>query len=278
MTTYQPTTEWQLHAGAGLGPKWRRYRSRYRASTTSRSSAACSAPSAPKRASPSRYAELRVETTLFYNHLTGLLVPDLFLMCSGNSDEPFCENDGSIPRGQVDAYGVELFAKREVSAELSGWLSYTLGFADGESSSGYEFTPSFDVRHVGNLVVQWNMGAGFSVGGRVHYRSGKVASDSGVVGFSDVVTGESGAVPYNIERRLPGFFRVDAQIIYAWTNSWSRMRISLEWMNLTLSREPLDIGCDEELSSSSVIPTSVNCHVEYAPAIFFPNIGLRAEL
>jgi hypothetical protein len=85
-------------------------------------------------------------------------------------------------------------------------------------------------------------------------------------------------LPYVREQRLPGFFRADAQVIYAWTNSWSRMRVSLEWMNLTLSEEALQLNCDEPYDAMG-FPTGGEpvCEVEYAPAIFFPNIGIRAE-
>ena len=279
VTTYQLSPMWRAHAGAGLGhqvaalpialPGFNDV-ALERGLQTSVSTEAGVAFT-PR-------TELRFETTFFYNQLSGLLLPDLFIMCSDNNDEMFCGSDGSIPRGSVDAYGIELFAKRDASEELSGWLSYTLGWADGESASGYEFTPSFDVRHVGNLVVQWRMGAGFSVGGRAHYRSGKVATDRVEYYDKGPVTELDNLYIYNAERRLPGFFRADAQLIYAWTNSWSRMRVSLEWMNLTMTREALDINCDtpgDELFNPSGV---VTCETEYAPAIFFPSLGLRAEM
>jgi hypothetical protein len=211
------------------------------------------------------FPTLRFDVELFYNHLTGLLLPDLFLDCvdGGISDADDCPNDGSLPRGDVDAYGIELFIKRDASHTLSGWLSYTLGWADGHSAYGGSFTPSFDVRHVGNLVLQWQLGAGFSLGGRLHYRSGKVVRDYEV---------DASFVRLRlIEERLPAFFRADAQLIYGWTTSWGRMRTSLEWMNVTLSEEAIGLTCEPtELGGRS-------CEVEYAPAIFFPSLGLRGE-
>jgi hypothetical protein len=274
VTTYQPDPEWQLHAGGGLGHQVAALpialpgfndvaleRGLQRSISTEAGIAYLPT------------LDWRLESTLFYNHLTGLLVPDLFIDCADSGDAPLCDTDGSIPRGQVDAYGLELFLKRNANAWLSGWLSYTLAWADGESERGTEFTPSFDVRHVGNLVLQWNMGKGFSLGGRAHYRSGKVASES----VFDPLRDPSDVVYFRYERRLPAFFRADAQLIYAWTNSWAKMRVSLEWMNLTLSREALDVTCNEH-SSVNGMSTQTDCGIEYAPAIFFPSLGLRAEL
>jgi hypothetical protein len=55
------------------------------------------------------------------------------------------------------------------------------------------------------------------------------------------------------------------------------MPVSLEWMNLTLSREALDVVCEQEVSPNGITMHS-GCGVEYAPAIFFPSFGIRAEL
>lgn len=272
VTTYQPVPEWQLHTGAGVGHQVAALpialpgfndvaleRGLQRAISTEAGVAYLPT------------IDWRLETTLFYNHLTGLLIPDLFIDCADEGQATLCDSDGSIPRGQVDAYGLELFIKRNANAWLSGWLSYTLAWADGQSERGAEFTPSFDVRHVGNLVLQARLGAGFSLGGRAHYRSGKVASES----VYDPLRDATNTIYFRYERRLPGFFRADAQLIYAWTNSWARMRVSLEWMNLTLSREAIDVTCDQQPSG---LPTGTPCKVEYAPAIFFPSLGIRAEL
>ena len=71
------------------------------------------------------------------------------------------------------------------------------------------------------------------------------------------------------ELRLPWFARVDLQVAYGWTTSWGRMRVSLEWMNVTLAEEPVDIQC-------AGVPRE--CRTIYLPAIFFPNLGVRGEI
>ena len=74
------------------------------------------------------------------------------------------------------------------------------------------------------------------------------------------------------EQRLPPFFRLDVQISYGWRPDWGRMRLTLEWLNATLSREPIALECDWE--TFMVRP---RCGVDYTPAIFVPNLALRAE-
>jgi hypothetical protein len=70
------------------------------------------------------------------------------------------------------------------------------------------------------------------------------------------------------ERRLPGFSRVDVDVSYAWQPSWGRMRVALEWFNLTMSREAQQLRCDNQPR---------RCEVDYIPAIFFPNLSVRGE-
>jgi hypothetical protein len=68
---------------------------------------------------------------------------------------------------------------------------------------------------------------------------------------------------------MPLFARLDLELAYAWTTWWGRMRIALEWFNATLAREPSEIVC-------AGVPR--RCQVEYLPAIFVPNLGLRGEI
>jgi hypothetical protein len=100
----------------------------------------------------------------------------------------------------------------------------------------------------------------------LHYRSGK-ARNARIEDSSG-----SDLVRLPIVRRLPGFFRADARLAYGWGTSWGRMRLALEWFNLTMSREATDLECELPTTSGSV-----ECHVQYAPAIFFPNLGLHAQ-
>jgi outer membrane receptor protein involved in Fe transport len=175
-------------------------------------------------------------------------------------------NRKASPRSSVWAYGLEVFLRRSPSKALSGWISYTLGWADARSDRGYAFTPNFDIRHVLNLVLQYRLGGGFGLGGRIFYRSGKVASHTFV---------RQELIHY--EQRLPGFLRADASLAYSWDTHWARLRLALEWLNLSLAREATDIDCQDGVQTGSNPLSATPCKVHFAPPIFFPNLGLRAQ-
>jgi hypothetical protein len=218
--------------------------------------------------------ELRFETTIFYNHMTNLLFLDTLFDCESTFG-PSCDVD-AFPRATADAYGWEVFLQRPSQHPLSGWLSYTLGRGVARGPSGRDFTPAFDVRHVANLVLQYDLGSGFRAGILLLYRSGRMASRTTLDVTSGTVTpdGMTATPPFSrIERRLPGFFRADALIAYRWDTHWGRMRLALEWMNLTFSREAFDLKDCYDLPEE----LSAECGFEYTPAIVVANLGLRAE-
>lgn len=158
------------------------------------------------------------------------------------------------------SYGAELFLKRPVDEDVSGWVSYTLAWSTVDDVAGVPYTPTWDVRHVGNAVVQWKIGGGFSAGARVQARSGKVNGEF-LIDDSQMLARDT--------HRLPWFVRLDAQIAYAWQPSWGRMRVSLEWFNTTFAQEPIDTVC-------TGMPRT--CRTIYIPAIVFPNLGVRGEI
>jgi hypothetical protein len=208
--------------------------------------------------------DTRLELQAFVHQYRDLLFTDVIFL--GERVDQLCEHavTTQCPEApdRVDAlaYGAEVFVRRAPEERLSGWISYTLAFADVDDIFGLPYTPTWDVRHVGNVVAQWDIVGGLSAGLRLHARSGKV--------HTEYVLAESFQLGRE-ELRLPWFFRLDAQVAFAWTNSWGRMRVALEWFNTTLSREPQEIRCDGEPRT---------CRTEYLPAIFFPNLSVRGEI
>jgi len=218
-------------------------------------------------------AAFRFESQLYAQHLSNAILPDLALdqtdACAGLPDSVAAATarcNGGYPRAKVWAYGLELFLRRDVSEVLSGWINYTLGWARARGSDGKSFSPTFDVRHVLNLVLQYRLPKGFSAGVRVQYRSGKVASQ---------LFQRAQEIVY--QQRLPGFFRTDLQLSYGFRPSWGSLRVSLEWFNVTLSREATDIVCHDGVGIGMDPTAATPCGVQRAPALFFPNLGVRAE-
>ncbi|HEX4351966.1 MAG TPA: TonB-dependent receptor, partial [Polyangiales bacterium] len=206
---------------------------------------------------------LRVELQLFYHRYRNLVFTDTLLLRDAIAD--LCGAGSTIDCAGLKAptridgssYGFELFLRRPITESLSGFISYTLAFSPISDVVGLHYTPSWDVRHVLNVVLQWQIGAGFSAGARAFIRSGKSNGEYTIEG--DMLA--------RMEERLPWFARVDLEAAYAWPTSWGRMRVALEWFNVAMAREPEGADCNY----------LTGCHTVYLPAIFFPNLSFRAE-
>ncbi|MDH5672519.1 MAG: TonB-dependent receptor [Myxococcales bacterium] len=188
---------------------------------------------------------LEVESQLFYHHYTDLLLPELYAPDDGDS----------APSVDASSYGIELFVRRSLRESLSGFISYTLAWAEAhESPGGRSFSPEFDIRHVLNLVAQYRFDLGLTFGGRLHARSGRP--------FNRFDVGTSPTY----ELRLPPFVRLDARLGYNFSTDFAQMHAYVEWLNVTLARERLGAEC-----------FFGSCQVQTAPPIYFPNLGVRAE-
>jgi hypothetical protein len=216
----------------------------------------------------------RLQTQVYLQRFNDMIFPDLAIeqindcrnLPPGVAQLTTHCNEG-YPRSSAWAYGLEALLRRQASKHLSGWISYTLGWARARADSGFAFDPSFDVRHVANFVLQYRFDDHWSAGARAQYRTGKIASHTFLR-----------AEPIRYEQRLPGFFRADLEVSYAWFPKWGRLRVALEWLNVTLAREPSDIACRDGVNVGANPLTATPCTVTYAPAIFLPNLGVKAEL
>jgi TonB dependent receptor len=178
----------------------------------------------------------------YVHHYENLLLPEL-LQDAAVPDDP--------PLVSANAYGIEMMLKRDMSEQISGWISYTLAGAVADSGDLVgEFKPDFDVRHVLNTVLSWRVWRGLKLGGRMQARSGRVVEQ-----LNPAYT-----------QRLPWFVRVDARVGYSWRARFAAMTAYFEWLNITARREYLDADC--------LLGT---CRAKAAPVITLPNIGLRAE-
>jgi hypothetical protein len=211
---------------------------------------------------------LRGELQFYAHRYADLLFPELALEKAASCDDApwamVCEDPAPYPRATALAYGMELMLRSSARERLSGWLTYTLARATAESDAGFAFTPRFDMRHVGNLVLRYRVFDGFSVGGRAFARSGQVITQVAETG-------------QRVARRLPEFYRFDARAAYTWTASFAELELSLEWLNLGFAREPLGFSCGLDVTTAHRPPPDDTCRVRYAPALVLPNVGLRAQ-
>ncbi len=214
---------------------------------------------------------LHAELQLFVHRYENLVFSDFFALLA---TEPVCDpivgtcaQPTFSPRTNGLSWGGELLVAIAPGQPVSGWLSYTLAWASTDPIAGVAFRPSYDVRHVANLVLRWELGAGFSLGARIHVRSG------GPRGVFYADFREPAAPLRRHEQELPGFYRADAQAAYAWDAGWCRFRFVLEWLNVTIADEATGIDCERD--GNGLVRA---CRAISAPPIFAPNIGLRMEL
>jgi hypothetical protein len=97
----------------------------------------------------------------------------------------------------------------------------------------------------------------------MHYRSGKSAVNT----ICDTPQGRY----ERIETRLPPFFRADVFVSYSF-ETFAPTTITAGVQNVTFSREATKRDCVFDRT------ITVQCAIDYQPAIVLPNVGLRVEL
>jgi hypothetical protein len=227
--------------------------------------------------------DVRFETRGYLNVYRDLRFVDIFTDLE-ISDNPA---NGPIPAGQLDdaadgrSYGFEVLLQRPFDVGLSAIASYTLGFNDltttaflfDGTSQTLDYTPSYDVRHVINAALAWQAKFGLILSARVFTRSGRAEGWLWLDPFG---------VARQYVQRVPWFTRLDLMIAYEWAKPGRRMRVSLEWINVTQARDAQQIdSSNPNLAPLSPCRTrwgepSAPCPIEFTTAIWFPNLSFRA--
>ena len=130
-------------------------------------------------------------------------------------------------RSKGRAYGAEVFLRRRLTERLGGFFTYTLSRSE-RTVAGETFPSGFDRTHVMNAAVSYDLGRGWTAGGRFVFYSGTPVQQT---------TRTSVTRPDHVEREPP-FFRLDLRGEKRWTLSetaWIAMVV--EVMNATLSKE-----------------------------------------
>ena len=226
---------------------------------------------------------LELEAAYFRHLYRDVVYLELILDCEGNTDpqlaqgvgfgprsESICREVG-LPTGDGLTHGFELYLKRDLTERVSGLVSYTLSFADAVAADGTPFVPQADVRHLLNAVLRFDLGAGFALGMRMHFRTGKMAVNT--------LFNSTTRRFEHIHARLPSFFRADARASYTWGVSFGKLEVSVGVQNLTASAEATNRDCVVDVTGDLSGPeVPIICQVDYQPAILLPNLGIRAEL
>jgi outer membrane receptor protein involved in Fe transport len=205
-------------------------------------------------------ASFRAETKFFFHLYDHMLSVDAIendqIACDQGPGS--CGETDTFARMSAYAYGAEFLLRRSYKERFSGWLAYTLSKADGHTESGRPLTPSFDVRHVANLVLQWRISRGVHASMRGYAQSGRFP-------FAASTSDDP-----QQRQRLPMFVRGDLQVSRLWARRWGELRFTFDWLNFTLQREPTGWKCPEAHEPQRA------CKVQYSPfPVTIPMLGVR---
>ena len=119
--------------------------------------------------------------------------------------------------GRRASYGLEAIIKREISEKAYGWLSYTFSQSRQTDRDGDDWYPTaFDQPHVLNAVASYKPGAGFELGAKLQFASGR--PDEKVIGstfdadcgcYKPVSTGSRSV-------RVDDFVQLDVRVERVW--------------------------------------------------------------
>jgi hypothetical protein len=225
--------------------------------------------------------ELSFEARGYLNLFRDLRFVDVFTNPE-ISDDPA---SGPFPAGSLDdsadgkSYGLEMLFRRPFGLGFSTLVSYTLAYSDLSAtallfdapSQSVDYTPSYDVRHVMNGALAWQADFGLVLSARLFARSGRAE------GW--LWRDPSGQVQQYVQR-VPWFVRVDAEIAYQWAKPGRRMRISLEWINISQARDSQEVDTSVPTAPFECrirwgVP-SEPCPIKFTRAIWYPNLSFRA--
>ena len=182
-------------------------------------------------------------------------------------------NDCVTPTVRGRAYGLEVLLRRPFTERFTAWVSYTLSRSTRQARppGGNEPTmviPSeYDRTHVVSAAASYELGKDWRIGGRLFAYTGRPYTQYSLA---------TPVVPFN-DRRLPGFFRIDARLEKAWKiGEGDRIALVLEGINVTLNKEVVSATCNAPAGPSAVGVGAINaCTFESIGPITIPSIGVE---
>lgn len=128
--------------------------------------------------------------------------------------------------------GAELMLRRRPGGWFHGWLSYTVQrveqrLDDAELGTGPWVRSALEQNHLLNAALSLRLPGRWSVGGRLHYTSGRLEGVDAV-----------GLVADARRRRLDGFVQLDLRVEYRWVADLFEGSAWLDVVNVTHAAEP----------------------------------------
>jgi TonB dependent receptor len=194
-------------------------------------------------------AGIHASATLFHNVFLNLSDP----LSTSRLDDNLQQLGDGQKRTQGRSFGVELALRRNISARLSGVLSYTLSRSE-RSVYRVQGPALFDRTHVLNLALSYDLGNGWRLGARGLLYSGLPA----LVAYPKAAE--------NPPRSKP-FWRVDWRVEKRWQlTGTTAVACIAEVLNTTLNKEVLEESCN-----------AYACRSEGIGPVTIPSLGVEAN-
>jgi TonB family protein len=164
----------------------------------------------------------------------------------------------SVSGGQR-AEGVELFLQRDFTERLGGFVSYTLSRSDTTLGAA-TYESLWDRTHLLSVVLGYDLGGGWRVGGRFFFESGR--SYTVLCPTPNCAPAQAGPPIYSVTDKIPPFFRLDARIERRWTfpgGQW--LGATFECFNALDKAEPIggnyspESGLTIRMQSPIILPS-----------------------
>jgi hypothetical protein len=157
--------------------------------------------------------------------------------------------------------GAELLLRRAFTERLAGFISYTLARTEEELPSGRIVRAPGDRTHLLSVVLGYDLGGGWRVGGRFFFESGAP--------YSCQASGCSpggGASGYVVAGELPPFYRLDVRVEKRWFFAGGRwLAGTLECFN----------ALDKAEASGATYSSQQGLGYNYQSPIILPTVGVE---
>lgn len=173
--------------------------------------------------------------------------------------------------GSGNAKGLEFMARlNQGSGRLSGWIAYTLSRSTRRDAPNEpEHLFQYDQTHNLTVVGSYDLGKGFTLGGRFRFTSGLPLTPyvGGVVDADAGVYAPVSGPSYS--SRLPSFHRLDLRLEKAWKlGASARISAYLDVQNVTNASNPEGLSYRYDYAA----------HRPVSGLPILPILGLRGEL
>jgi TonB family protein len=179
-------------------------------------------------------AQISVETTAFYTTSTDL---------AARSASPSPALAQALEQtGSGRSYGAQVLVRKDLSAHVFGWLSYSIIRSERQDAPGDRWRLfDFDQTHVLTALASYAIGGGFEAGARFRYATGFPRTP--VTGAYFDVRTDTWQPMFGVQNtiRIPPFASLDLRVSKLFKIGKTELEVYLEAQNATNRQNPEEI-------------------------------------